>query len=463
VNLVNKVKKIIEKEELIEAGDNVLVGVSGGIDSTTLVYILSEIAKKIDFKIGLAHLNHQLRGEESVRDEKFTEELAGKLAHPIFIKKADVKGYAKSRKISLQHGGRDLRYAFFENILETQGFNKIAVAHNLDDQAETFLLRMLKGTGVRGLSSIPVKRDRIIRPFLDVYRFEIEQYVEEHSIMYVKDSSNDKIVYERNYIRRQIIPLMEDINPLFKEKIITLLQDITAINNLYSSKADEFLKKEQNIEKEDISFEIDALKGIDEETRFRVMVSVFARIKPDFIPLREHARLINKVILSEKPNLKLAMPQGIRIKKVYHRLVFTKKPIPPKITDVFPIKEGENILGQFGLVLNVSPVMQDASTTHSPHRYSAHFDGDRAGDLSVRTFLNGDRFVPLGMKNPVKLKDFFISQKIPKEERGNIPLLLSGNDIVWVVGYRIDERYKITEDTKKLLEVSVKKAVMGEM
>jgi len=460
VNLVNKVKKIIEKEKLIEAGDNILVGVSGGIDSTALVHVLSEISKKIDFKIGLAHLNHQLRGEESVRDEKFTEDLAGKLSLPIFIKKADVKGYAKSRGISLQHAGRDLRYAFFEEVLETHGFNKIAVAHNLDDQAETFLMRMLKGTGIRGLSSIPVKRDRIIRPFLGVYRFEIEQYVGEHSIVYVKDSSNDKIVYERNYIRRQVIPLMEVRNPLFKEKIIMLLQDITAINNLYGSKTLEFLEKEQKIENEDISFEIDALKDIDEETRFRVMVSVFARIEPDFIPLREHARLINNVISSEKPNLMLAMPHGIRIKKVYNRLIFTKKPIPPKITDAFPINNGENRLDLFGLMLNVSLILQDINSPRLSHRYIAHFDGDKIGDLSVRTFLNGDRFVPLGMKNPVKLKDFFISQKIPKEERGNVLLLVSGHDIIWVVGYRIDERYKITEDTKKVLEISAKKTVM---
>jgi tRNA(Ile)-lysidine synthase len=462
VNLVNKVKKIIGKEKLIEAGDNVLVGVSGGIDSTTLVHILFEISKKIDFKIGLAHLNHQLRGEESNRDEKFVEELAEKLSFPIYIKKADVKVHAKSRGISLQHAGRDLRYAFFEEVVNKHGFNKIAVAHNLDDQAETFLLRMLKGTGIRGLSSIPVKRDMIIRPFLDVYRFEIEEYVGKHSILYVKDSSNDKIVYERNYIRKQVIPLMESRNPLFKEKIIMLLQDITAINNLYHSKAEEFLKKEQKIENEDIFFEIDALKDTDEETRFRVMVSAFAKIEPAFIPLREHARLINNVISSKKPNLMLAMPQGIRIKKVYNRLVFTKKPMLTKITNIFPINSGENRIEPFGLMLDVSMVLQEGGAPHSSDKYIAHFDGDKIKALSVRAFINGDRFAPLGMRNHIKLKDFFISQKIPKEERRHIPLLISGDDIIWVIGYRMDERYKITETTKKVLKIMARKTVVHE-
>ncbi|MCX5807056.1 MAG: tRNA lysidine(34) synthetase TilS [Proteobacteria bacterium] len=457
MNLVNKVKKIIEKERLIEAGDSIIIGVSGGIDSTALVHVLFEISKKIDFKIGLAHLNHQLRGEESVRDEKFVEELAGSLSMPIYIKKADVKRYAKNCGISLQHAGRDLRYAFFKDVLDTHDFNKIAVAHNLDDQAETFLLRMLKGTGIRGLASIPVKRDRIIRPFLGVYRFEIGEYIREHSITYVEDSSNSKTVYERNYIRKRVIPLMEERNPLFKEKIVMLLQDITAINNIYGSKAEDFLKQEQIFEDGDISFEIDSLKEIDEETRFRVFVNTFTKIEPVFIPLREHARLINSVLLSEKPNLMLDMPRGIRIKKVYNRLIFTKKPILPRITDIFPVKSGENWLESLGLMLNVFLQLQDTGIPHLHDRYIARFDGDKIEDLSVRTFLKGDRFVPLGMKNHVKLKDFFISQKIPKEERGHVPLLVSGYDIIWVIGYRIDERFKITEDTKKVLEISAKK------
>jgi tRNA(Ile)-lysidine synthase len=456
VNLVNKVRKIIEKEKLIEAGDNILVGVSGGIDSTALVYILLEISKKIEFSIGLAHLNHQLRGEESTRDEKFVEDLALKFSLPIYIKKADVKGYAKKSGVSLQHAGRDLRYAFFEEVLNTYAFNKIAVAHNRDDQAETFLLRMLKGTGIRGLSSIPLKRDRIIRPFLDVYRFEIEEYIREHSIMYVEDSSNSKTVYERNYIRKRVIPLMEERNPLFKNKIIMLLQDITAINNIYGSKAEDFLKKEQTFEGGDISFEINSLKEIDEETRFRVFVSAFTKIEPLFSPLREHARLINSILFSEKPNLMLAMPRGIRIKKVYNRLIFTKKPILPRIRDIFPIKLGNNRLEQLGLEFDLALLLQDLEFPHSQDRHTAHFDSDKVGDLYVRTFLKGDRFVPLGMKSSVKLKDFFISQKIPREERGHAPLLMSGDDILWVIGYRIDERYKITESTKNVLKISVR-------
>jgi len=462
VDLIDKVKKIIKEENLIKAGDNVLVGASGGIDSTVLLHVLFELSKLIDFKIGIAHLNHQLRGEESTRDEMFVADLARKFSVPFHVKKADVKGCAKDRGISLQHAGRELRYAFFEEVVYTYGYNKIAVAHNLDDQAETFLLRMMKGTGIRGLSSIPVKRNKIIRPFLDVYRLEIRDYALEHSVLYVEDSSNNKIVYERNYIRKQVIPVLEKRNPLFKEKIIMLLQDISAINDLYGSKAEAFIRNEEKIENGEISFKIDALKDIDGETRFRVFADAFTRIEPAFIPLREHIRLINSIILSQKPNLMLDMPHKVRIKKVYNRLIFTKRAVIPKITDIFTINPGGNRLEHFGLMLDFSLSLHNADMPYSPDRYAAHFDGDKIGDLSVRTFLNGDRFVPLGMKSLLKLKDYFISQKIPREERRHIPLLMSGDDIIWVVGYRIDERYKVSEGTKKVLKISARKIMIQE-
>ena len=457
MNLVYKVKRIIEKENLIEKGDSVLIGVSGGADSTALLNVLFEISKQIGFKPGIVHLNHLLRGEESDGDERFVEELAHTLSLPFYVKKFDVKGYAEEHGISIQHAGRNVRYDFFEEIADKHGFNKIAVAHNLDDQVETFLLRTLKGTGIRGLSSIPLKRGRIIRPFLGIYRFEIEDYAKENSLRYVEDSSNSKVLYERNYIRKHITPLMEKVNPLFKEKIVLLLEDLTAMNDLYDAKAEDFLKKEKRKEEGDIFFETDALRGIDEEVRFRVVANVFAQIKPDFIPLREHIRLINKVLTSRRPNSMLVMPSGIKVKKSYNKFIFTKRPALAKFTDVLPISIGENRMDALGFTLDVSILKTDKRIEHQPDKYSAYLDGDKAGSLSARTFSDGDRFFPLGMNNSIKLKDFFISQKIPREERRRVPLLVSGNDIIWVIGHRIDERYKITERTKKVLKVAAKR------
>jgi len=455
MNLVDKVKKIIERERLIEKGDNVLLGASGGIDSTTLLFVLIEIRDKIPFELGIAHVNHLLRGKESDRDEEFIKTIAGKFFLPYYIKRVDVKEYAGKSGMSVQHAGRTLRYDFFEEVAGRHNYNKIAVAHNMDDQVETFILRVLKGTGIRGLSSIPVKRGNIIRPFLYIYRSEIEEYAKNCSVPFVEDSSNKKDIYERNFIRKHVIPLMERLNPAFKEKIFLLLQDLTMINYLFEERAMEFLKKEGQLEGEDILLEVESLKNIDRETRFRAIANVLTQMESKFIPLREHIRLIEKVIMGSRPNLTLILPHGIRVKRVYKKLEFTKKPGVTVIKSVFPVKIGENRLEPFMLYLDVSPYPNKLVEIPTD-RNIAFFDRGKIGNLYVRTFLEGDRFFPLGMKNSIKLKDFFISQKIPKERRRHIPLLLSEKDIIWIIGYRIDERYKVEKDTKHILKVVVK-------
>jgi tRNA(Ile)-lysidine synthase len=456
MNFVQKIKKTIEKEGLIEKGDKVLVAISGGIDSTSLLQVLFEIARETGFDLGASHLNHMLRGKESERDERFVGEVARNLAIPLYTRRADARKYAGEKGLSLQHAGRDLRYGFFEEVANTHGYTKIAIGHNLDDQAETFLLRMIKGTGIRGLSSIPIKRGRIIRPFLHTYRSEIEAYAERNSIAHVHDSSNDKTVYERNFVRKQIVPLMERLNPLFKEKIVALLDDLTDVNRLYKSAAEGFVHNQMRVEGENFGFDVDMLRKLDEETRFRVIVIAFARMKPGFMPLRDHIRLIDRTLFSDKPNQSLTMPTGIKVRKVYGELIFTKKAAAERIAGVFPIFTGANSLELFRCAIDVSMVPGGIGSAYETDRNVARFDQGMVGELSVRAFRDGDRFHPLGMKNSVKLKDFFMSRKIPREERRLIPLLLSGDDIIWVIGHRIDERYKVDETTREVLQITAR-------
>ena len=465
MDLIHKVKKTIEKARLIEDGDNILIGLSGGIDSTALLYVLAEIAQRDRFKIGIAHINHLLRGEESHRDQQFVETLARRFSLPCYVKRLDVRAYAKERGISLQHAGRDVRYNFFHEISLEHAYDKIAVAHNLDDRVETFILRMLKGSGIRGLASIPIKRDRIIRPFLNIYRSEIEEYVNASSISHVEDSSNSKIVYERNYVRKEIMPLMKRLNPAFKEKIFLLLHDITNINNFFEERAVRFIESHLKPEAQDISFEIKALDELDAETRFRIIANTLDQLEPGFIALREHHRLVDKILRGSRPNLAITLPHGIKVKRIYDRLIFTNKQTRPVIEDVFPIKSGENRLEPFKLILDIKLLEVDDNPLFAKKGQEgifaldgniAFFDADKIGDLCVRTFKEGDRFSPLGMNNYVKLKDFFISRKIPKEQRRQIPLLISNNDIIWIIGHRIDERYKVTERTKRVMRVVVK-------
>ena len=452
-DLIRQVTKTILQEKLIEKDDKVLLAISGGIDSTTLLFVLLEIQKNIGFDLGLAHINHMLRGKESERDEEFIRKLAFRLRLQLYVKKVDVKKIALDRGLSIQHAGREARYHFFNEVITEYGYNKIAVAHNLDDQIETFLLRALKGTGLKGLSAIPIKRDAIIRPFLNTYRADITQYAGQQVISFVKDSSNDKIVYERNFLRKEIFPIMEKLNPLFKEKIFFLLKDLTYIDHLFEKKANAFLKKHQRNKEGDISLDINSLNKIDDETKFRVISDIVVSLEPAFVPLREHIRQIKNIISAKGPNLVATLPKGIKIKKIYDHLLFTKKPPASPIQETFSLSMGKNVLQPFGLDLQLSQPRKIARL-FSKNKNIALFDSDKLGQLTIRTFINGDTFIPLGMKGRMKLKDFFISLKVPKEERRTIPLLLSDNNIIWIIGSRIDERFKITKNTSKVLKVT---------
>lgn len=440
---------------MIGLGDRVLVGCSGGIDSATLLFVLNEVRKEIPFDLGVAHVNHLLRANESERDEAFVRHTAARYGIPFFLEKANVTEYAASQGLSLQHAGRDIRYRFFDEVADREGYTRIATAHNLDDQIETFILRLIKGSGLRGLSSIPPARGRVIRPFLHVYRSEIASFAEHHAIPFVEDSSNEKTVYERNYIRHTIIPLCNDLNPAFREKISSLLQDIHAMNAALDEEKDKFMKLVRGDQAE-LAVPLKHFVKLEHEVRYRVMADIFARLAPSFVPLREHIRLIEKIIGSVRPNLHLDLPSGLKVNKAYDNLLFTARPVPGDIKEIRALHSGTNHLACLNIDIRVQH-LKKGPRSFPEDSSIAYLDGDKCGDLTVRTFRAGDRFQPLGMARPVKVKDFFISRKIPLRHRRRIPLILSGNDIIWIAGHRIDERYKLTPDTRNVLKVSVRK------
>jgi len=436
----------------------VLLGLSGGIDSTVMLHLLLDAGEALSFKLGIAHINHLLRGEESERDEEFVKGLTARFSLPCHVMRVDVRGEAKKSGKSLQHAGRDARYGFFAKTVADHGYTKIGIAHTLDDQVETFILRMLKGTGLKGLSAIPIRRGNIVRPLLYTMRSEIEEYAAARDISFVSDSSNEKIVYERNFVRKQIMPGMEELNPAFREKIFSLLKDLTVVNRTFDERAGEFLQAHVSGEAGTICLNVGPLMELEEETRFRVMTRLLDRLEAGFIPLREHMRQIENLLAGLRPNLAANLPHGIRVKKVYERLIITMESPSPPPMEVYPVSEGLNRLVSFNLALRLEPSPEEPGETVFPTAPgTASFDGDKLETLTVRSFRDGDRFVPLGMKQSVKLKDFFISRKIPREERRRIPLLLSGDDIVWVIGHRIDDRFRVTKETRRTVSARVER------
>lgn len=432
-----------------------LVGVSGGIDSSVLLHVLLKIKDRVTFSVGVAHLNHGLRGAESDRDEAFVRELAERYLVPFHSRRVDVKSYAHSEGLSLQHAGRDIRYSYFSELAHEHGYDRIAIGHTRDDQIETFIMRIIKGTGLRGLSSIPIRRGPVIRPLLQTYRSEIEAYAAEELVPHVEDSSNKKNAYQRNFIRHQLTPAFEQLNPNFRERILFLLDDLTRLNGLFDQDARAFMESEVHAGIEwEMETRVQALRELHPETRYRVLSDMLEQLRPGLVPLRDHIRLIEGAIENVKPNVDVALPRGITARRVYDRFFFCTTQPPQPIHGLFPIALGHNWLEAFHIAL-------DAETTEDwPQRFledtgTAFFDFDKLGQLTVRTFREGDRFVPLGMNQSVKLKDFFISRKIPLRERRTMPLLLSDDQIIWVIGERINDQYKVTPETRRLLRVVV--------
>ena len=454
MELEERVRRAISRERLIDPGDTVLVGVSGGIDSSTLLFLLDRMKHDMGFGIAVGHINHRLRGEESERDEAFVKGLADRYHLPCHTARVDVGEYAREQGLSVQHAGRDVRYRYFEEWSKAHGYRKVAIGHNRDDQVETFLLRLIKGTGIHGLASIPIKRGPLIRPLLRTYRAEIAAYAEQWSLPYVQDSSNLKEAYERNFIRRRITPLMEQLNPKFREKILLLLADIASINTIFDEEAGRFLEGEGITEVEGFRVRADRLSGLHGEVRFRVITLLLARLEPRFIALREHVRLVEKSLLSRRPNNAVTLPYGIRVKRVYGELIFTKRGDAPQVGATFEIKAGENAVPLLGITISVS-VMGARPEVFPEERNIAFFDAARVSDLTLRTFREGDRFTPLGMRGSVKVKDYFISRRIPADRRRQIPLLLTKGEIIWIVGERISDDYKVTAHTTRVLRVAV--------
>lgn len=425
----------------VEKDDLILVALSGGADSVALLHLF----KELNYSIIAAHCNFHLRGEESNQDEEFVTQLCEEMDIPLKINHFDTAKYADDNKISIEMAARELRYNWFEELKNEMSLNFIATGHHGDDSIETFFINLIRGTGLKGLTGIAWKNESLIRPMLFASATEIKDYCKENNLDYRTDSTNYETIYYRNKIRLNVIPVLRKMNPSFFQ---------TMQNNMEYLAENEMIVEEQleNFSNQIIAREEDlVLVPIKSVLEYSFPKNLLLHI---FQPFGFSGNQVSQIITSlNSTSGKQFFSNNYRIVKDRFNLILTPK---DKLDDVvYKIAAGQRVV-DLPINMNINIIDKTESFKFSTNPHLVHLDVDKLTfPLFLRHPQEGDRFQPLGMTNFKKLSDFFIDNKLSLIEKEQTWLLLSGEDIVWVVGQRIDNRYKITKETERILQIEL--------
>ncbi len=459
----------IKKYNMLQPGDKLIAGVSGGPDSVCMLHVLNSLKDKLEIELFAAHLNHGIRGDEAEEDQRFVEDFAFSLGLHVFTRFIDVKELAQKERITVEEAGRQARYAFFHELLAQTGANKIAVGHNLNDSVETMLINLIRGSGPEGLKGIEPVRGSIVRPLIESVRENIEAYCRENALQVRFDSTNAEPIFTRNKVRLQLIPyLKENFNPGILYSLCRTSQLIYDENELLRVLAEQ--SYEECVEYSDsdsIQLKLDKLNTLHIALKRRVLRIALEKVKGSLKEVEmNHIEQALRIAECEKTGRWIRIPGNVIVKISYGRLIAAH--VQAKETSNYsylvPIP-GEIEISETGARLTVRIVnSKEAGQIGKSHdiclldyqMLSANKVIPRTEDsgepqMVVRNRRNGDVIKPSGMKGTKKLKDYFIDEKIPREQRSVIPLIAVGNEVIWVVGRRYSERYRVNNQTKEVL------------
>jgi tRNA(Ile)-lysidine synthase len=466
-----RVRRFIREHQLVSSRKNLVVAVSGGPDSVCLLHILVKLQKELDIKLHVAHLNHQLRGDESEADASYVAELARRLGLPATIERRNVPAYQAQHHASLEEAAREVRYTFLAQVAEVAGAERAAVGHTTDDHVETILMHLIRGSGTRGLRGLqPLSRWQssgasltIVRPLLPLSREETAAYCRRHHLAPRSDASNISPAPLRNRIRHQLLPRLKSYNPKVVEALLRTARiatdDLAFINREVAKLWGEIARKQDNtviIDKKSFGELPSALKRNLLRTSIEALLGNLKDIEAGHIEELFEA-------LDKPAGKKISLPDGLTFTIEYDRYLLGSEPVA---LSPFPVLEKEfnlNIPGKTSVrgwdieatITDSSGIKEEGEIANG---FTARFDLDLAGNrLTVRLRQPGDRFQPLGMSQPKKLNEFMIDAKVPQAWRQRIPLVCSPEQIIWVVGWRLDERVKVTEKTNQVLRLEFKR------
>lgn len=447
--MLTRILKTIKKYGMISAGDRVLCALSGGVDSSVLLDVLVKCSEELRISVCAAHLNHMLRGEEAMRDEKFVREKCLEYGIPLMCERAEIAKLAKETGQSTELCARNVRYDFLRRAKEQFGACKISTAHNANDSAETVIFNMARGGGLDALCGIPPVRGDIIRPLIEIPREDIEAYAEAHGVSFCEDRTNAETVYSRNRIRHKVIPEMLKINSAAIRNAARSAEVLREESELLKELAENEMKK---IADSEYSCKCKKLLGVPKALFARVceIFAANAMGAGEYTLWYRHVSDIRSLCESSCPSATIDLPLGLRVRREYENIVFEKAedmsaPLPVKLS------EGEFSFGKYAVYVrkmeNRGKINNSVNTFYLPY--------DKIQDnLVVRPRQIGDEIKLL--KRPVKsIKKLFIDSRIPKNEREYIPLIADGEKVLAVFGFGQDERYLPTEN-EDIIEIAIR-------
>ena len=447
-----KALKFIDENHLIVKGDKILVALSGGADSIFLLHFLIKYKKRLGIGLSAFHVNHQLRGKSANLDERFCSELCSKNKIEFRSVSRDVESFARKKKVSIEEAGREIRYQELVKAAKKNKADKIATAHNASDNVETILLNLIKGTGVKGLTGIPLSRENIIRPILSLSADEIRNYLKKNKIDYRFDKSNLDSDYERNFLRNEIIPkLKRRFNPLIEEKISNTAKILNDINSFIELQVNQLAKSAVDFDGRELKIDLKQVAKFD-ASFYGVFVKL---ILENYFKLELTSENIHSLVnlINSQTGRAIHLKEKVIANKERNLLVISRlSGIKNKILSK-KIKIGQKVKID-GKMISVKDVSKK-NVKFIPDKSIEFISADSVKEIfEVRKWKTGDKFHPIGMKGTKKVSDFLSDEKISSYKKKENLVLTNSGKIVWVIGLRIDDRFKVTSKTKKILKLT---------